>query len=176
NPSPYGGGLNSYLRVFQVSVVGDDVTDVREIASNDNLHGLDAGLTFQAPPPQPGTGDFFVVGVSSFDNTAYDPQAGGGSGSSHGLFDLTLSKTASAPAPHLVASSFRVSQTSALWGDSLTVNYTVENRGAQATDPVSVSLLFSASNRFDASVSPVPPGMIPALAPGESATGSFTFD
>ena len=36
-----GGGLNSYLRIFQ-----ETGGTVREIASNDDFQGRDAGLTF----------------------------------------------------------------------------------------------------------------------------------
>ena len=85
NTTPYGGGLNSYLRIFQEIGGGR----VRPIASNDNYQGHDPGLTFQAARP-----GIYYVGISSFDNTAYDPAiADSGSGSSHGLFDLSLSKT-----------------------------------------------------------------------------------
>src|SRR5262245_5002384 len=45
--APYGGGLHGYLRVFQD--LGEDT--VRQIASNEHLHGQDPGLTFQAPTP-----------------------------------------------------------------------------------------------------------------------------
>ena len=43
--APYGGGLNSYLRVFEDMGGGK----VLPIAANDNVKGVDAGLTFRAP-------------------------------------------------------------------------------------------------------------------------------
>src|SRR5438105_4419614 len=75
NTGPYGGGLNSLLRVFR-DVGGGSLSS--PIASNDNFQGLDAGLTFQASAP-----GVYYVGVSSAD-------------SSHGLFHLRVSKTSTA--------------------------------------------------------------------------------
>lgn len=136
----YGGELDSFLRIFQETGSGT----VRQIASNDNFRGLDAGLTFQAA-----TSGIYYVGVSSFDNTTYDPLvASRGTGSSHGLFDLNLSKTVSTPG--LVGSSFKLSQTTAVPSDVITVSYTIENRGGAGTDlaGVSVTLLMAQDNRF----------------------------
>ena len=172
NTIPYGSGLNSYLRIFEEMSGGS----VRQIASNDNLQGQDPGLTFQADGS--GTGVYYV-GVSSFDNTAYLPKlAGSGTGLSNGLFDLTLTKT-STPAPKmplLVGSSFAVSPSVVVGSDTITVNYTVENRGGASTSASTpVSLLLSADNRFDNLLSPaLSSAPMPSLAAGESATGSFT--
>src|SRR5262245_11563058 len=96
--SRFGGGLNSYLRVFQDA----GPAGVRQIASNDDFRGRDPGLTFQAS-----TSGAYYLGVSSFDNTEYDPLvADSGSGSSHGSFELTLTKAAAVPHPELVGSYF----------------------------------------------------------------------
>src|SRR5262249_48635242 len=112
--SPYGGGFDSFLRVFQ-----DVGGTVNQIASNDNNLGLDAGVTFQAS-----TAGDYIIGVSSFDNIRYDvTQAQSGIGSSQGLFDLSLSKSSTAPAPALTVSSFDVSQDTGLWGETFTVQY-----------------------------------------------------
>jgi hypothetical protein len=85
--SAYGSGLNSCLRVFQDEGNGK----VRQIASTDDFQAHDAGLTFQAP-----AGGACYIGVSGFDNPAYDPSIpDSGTGSVTGLFDLNLSKTTS---------------------------------------------------------------------------------
>jgi 6-phosphogluconolactonase (cycloisomerase 2 family) len=171
NTGRYGGGLNSYLRVFQETGAGS----VRQIAANDNFQALHAGLTFQAPPSATGTASYYI-GISSFDNTAYDPLvAGSGAGSSRGLFDLNLSKTTAESAPDLVASSFEVSDTLAEWGDIITVSYTVENQGGQDSRPVTVSLLVSGNNRFEDNVPVGDSTVIPGLAAGDSYRGSFTM-
>ena len=167
NTAPYGGALNSRLRVFQET----DNGGVRQIASNDDFQGRDAGLTFQAP-----AAGVYDLGVSSFDNTAYNPIASGsGVGSSKGLFDLIVSKTAAVPESNLVAASFRVSQAAGVWGDSFTVNYTVENRGELGTTATNVSLVASADNRFDDGIPALQSATIPALAGGDSYSGSFTI-
>lgn len=167
NTAPYGGGLNSYLRIFQD--VGGGAA--REIASNDNRQGLDPSLTFQAP----GTGSYYV-GISSFDNTTYDPLiAGSGSGSSHGLFDLNLSKTVTATPPGLVGSAFQVSQSLAVWGDTVTIHYTIQNRNELASAPCTVSLLVSAGNRFNDGIPALQSAPVPTLAGGDTASGSFTI-
>ncbi|MCE9533838.1 MAG: VCBS repeat-containing protein, partial [Planctomycetes bacterium] len=166
NTAPYGGGLNSYLRIFEDIGGGN----VREIASNDNFRGLDAGLTFQAP----NTGVYYV-GVSGFDNTAYDPTVPfSGTGMSSGLFDLNLALQAAVAQPNLVASSFQISQANGVWGDSFTVNYALQNRGALDSVPTTLSLLISASNRFDDGVPELQSVSIPTLAAGNSLSGSFT--
>ena len=167
NTAPYGGGLNGYLRIFQDLGGGQ----VRAIASNDNFQGQDPGLTFQAPS----TGTYYV-GVSSFDNTAYNPAlADSGTGSSHGLFDLTLSKTTAALAPDLGGASFQVSPSLAVWGDTVTVHYTIENRGGLDAAATTVSLLPSADNRFDDGLAALQTAVVPALPAGNATAGSFTI-
>jgi len=171
NTAPYGGGLDSYLRIFQdMGVQGMGGSSVRQIASNDNFQGKDAGLTFQAPA----TGSYYV-GISSFDNTAYNPLlADSGSGSSHGLFDLNLAKTTAAAPPGLVGASFKLSEAAAVWGDTVTASYIIQNRGELAAAPTTASLLVSASNLFNDSIPALQSAPIPALAGGDAYSGSFT--
>ena len=161
----YGGGLNSYLRVF-----ADAGGSVTQVASNDDSVGRDAGVTFQAPASGP-----YYIGVSSFDNRLYNPAvADSGAGSSHGLFDLSLSKTTAAPAPDLEGASFQVSPALAVWGDTITVNFSVENRGGLAAAATTVSLVDSADNRFDDNLPVLQSAPLPALAAGASYKGTFT--
>ncbi len=119
NTAPYGGALNSYMTVYQGAITASDI-----IASNDNFHGLDAGLTFQAAQ----SGVPYYLAIS-------------GVGSSRGLFDLNILDTPAATAtPMLTVSSFQVSvdgtpQSTAQWGDTVTIDYTLQNRGAAAVAP-----------------------------------------
>jgi hypothetical protein len=136
---PYGGGLDSYLRAFDGGGV--------QIASNDNYGGRDARLTFQAPAA--GT---YYVGVSAAGDTRYDPRvARSGQGTSTGMFDLHLSKapTALPLQPDLVGASFQIVQSAAVWGDTVTVRYAIENRGGADAGPFDVELRLSADNRIN---------------------------
>lgn len=164
NTVPYGGGLDSYLRIF-----ADSGGSVTQIASNDNAIGRDAGLTFQAPAA--GT---YYIGVSGVGNTAYNPTVpGGGTGSTHGLFDLSLTKTSAVSSPDLEIASFQVSPAQAVWGDTITVRFSVENRGGQDAAATTVSLLPSANNRCDDSLPVLQNASIPALAAGASYQGTM---
>ena len=51
----------------------------------------------------------------------------------------------------------------------------VENRGGAQAPPFDVSLLLSASNRFDAGLLPLGMTALPALDPGAAAHGSLTI-
>ena len=53
--------------------------------------------------------------------------------------------------PDLVGASFEVVQDSALWGEPVTVRYTIENRGGAAAGPFQVDLRLADHSRFDAS-------------------------
>lgn len=168
--APYGGGLDSYLRIFQ-EVAADNV---QEIAANDHFRGRDPSLTFQAP----GNGTYYIA-LSSFDNASYDPlQPIHGLGSSHGLFDLRIQKTIEdqEPVPDLVTSSVQVTQKLAVWGDTVTVHFTVQNRGGEESEASSVSLLVAGDNRFISSLPPLESTELPALAAGGVFQGSFTFE
>lgn len=169
--APYGGGLDSYLRVFQAT----GLDSVRQIASNDNFRGHDAGLTFQAP----GSGVYYI-GISAHGNTTYDPLvpgSGNASASSFGLFDLTVSRSAAAAAaPALVAASLETSQILAVWGDTITLTYTIENRGADDGVPTTVTLLASADNRFQSAQLQLQTTVVPSLSASESYTASFTVE
>ncbi len=75
-----GSSLDSILRVFDSSGA--------ELAWNDDWNGWDSRIEFLAPGP-----GVYYVGVSSFDNDAYDPwTAGSGSGEEvwPGYYDLML--------------------------------------------------------------------------------------
>ncbi len=168
NTAPYGGGLSSAVRIFQQT--GTNPVTVQQIASTTNFEGQESGLSFQAPT----TGTYYV-GISSFDNATYNPLvAGSGSGSSHGLFDLNLSVTPAALAPDLVPSSFQIGQSEAVWGDTVTINYTIQNRGGQDAAAGSVSLLLSADNRFDDAIPALQSAPLPALSAGAAYQGSFS--
>ena len=163
--SRYGASLNSYLRVFH-----DFGTGVQQIASNDNLTGLDAGLTFQAPE----AGAYFI-GISSAGDTDYDPtSAGSGHGSSKGMFDLSLFKTNEPLAPKLVSASFSIDQTTAVTGDQVTVHYAVENRAGSDAGPFTLALVPSGDNRFDDSMAALDSTLISGLAAGDHIVGQFT--
>ncbi len=155
----YGGGLDSYLRIFQDLGGGA----VQEIAANDNLQGRDPGVTFQAV----GVLDpvVYYVGISSFDNRDYDA----GVGTSHGLFDLNLrivSPTA-APEPILVASSFIIDSDVAEWDEDVVVHFDLQNRGAADTIAGTYTLLAATDNRFsDAIEITAPTGFDPIPAGG----------
>jgi hypothetical protein len=163
--SAAGGSLNSYLRVFQES--GGSLTP---IAASDNYQGQNAGLTFQAPV----TG-FYDIGVSSSSNTSYNPLTpNSGVGASSGPFELSLAKAPAPLAPDLVGASLATSSSQVVWGDTITVNYRVENRGGLAAPATTVALLPSANNQFNDALSPLQSASIPALAAGASYSGAFT--
>src|SRR5262249_10893227 len=50
-------------------------------------------------------------------------------GSSTGLYQLTLSQTQRPLSPNLVGTSFQLDRDAALWGDRITVHYSIENHG-----------------------------------------------
>ncbi len=146
-----GSGLDSVLRVLDGSGAA--------IASNDNFAGRDAHLTFQAPADGP-----YFVDVS-------------GSDSSTGLFSLQFAKRRTATRPDPVGAAFAVVGGPAVWGDTVTVTYRIENRGGSATAPSSAQVLLSGDNRFNGSGSdaalPNTTVVVPALLPGQAFTTSL---
>jgi len=172
NTQPYGGGLDTYLRIFDLNGPGGTL---RQIASNDNYTGRDSQVTFQALT----TGTYYI-GVSSAGNTNYDPtlpQSGTG-GTTQGLFDLDIRKTAASPEAILVGASFQVTGilgNTAVWGDTVSVSYTIENRGALASAAITVPILLSADNNINSLDLPLPASIVvPVLQPGTAVTGSIT--
>jgi hypothetical protein len=117
----------------------------------DDQEGGDPSLSFQAGS----AGDYFV-GVSSAGNDAYDPGTGSSqAGTTTGLYALNLRLThltAGAPAQaDVTASSFRIASQIAVWGDTLTGTYRVENRGGAPASGFAVALELADNNLFDGS-------------------------
>ena len=168
NTVPYGGGLNSALRVFRDTGAG-----VVLVASNDDFSGRDPSVTFQAAAS--GT---YYFGIASFDNAGYDPSnLEDRSGTSRGLFDLDISKTGADPASRIVVASVQLSRDTAAWGDPVTITYTVENRGGLASDPFTLAIVPSADNRFDDGVTPLATVTFDeGLAAGASVTRQIVLD
>jgi hypothetical protein len=165
NTQAYGGGLDSFLSVYDGGG--------QQIAYNDNYYGTDSSVTFQAAT----TGTYSFV-VSASGNTAFDPTTGSGvvAGNTHGLFDFTLSRTPSSPAPDIEGESFQAPST-ATWGDQITVNYTIANRGASIFAGTTLQLYLSTSPVIDGTAQAIAGEFIsvPAIASGASTSGSLTF-
>jgi hypothetical protein len=161
NTGPYGGALDGYLRVFDAAGA--------EIAANDNFAGRDPRLTFQAAA----AGDYYV-GVSAAGNVAYDPRvAHGGQGGSHGLFDLSLTRSAAPPAPAVAGAAFQLAGGPAEWGDSVTAMYVIENRGGLASAPFTADVRLAADNRLAGVGLTLQTIPVPALPSGGSARGQL---
>jgi hypothetical protein len=159
-----GSSLDPALRVFSGTGA--------QVASNDNYDGRDPRLTFQAPAA--GT---YYVGVSGSGNTAYDPlHVESGQGGSTGLFTLKLSRTNAPLQPDLVGASFRVEGGPTIIGGTVTVNYSIENRGGAAAGPFDVEVRASGDNRIDDDPSDplVTTLHVAGLAPGAASTGSLS--
>jgi hypothetical protein len=167
-----GSGLRSLLRIFDSS--GTPL-------ALDDQEGGDPGLTFQAAT----AGDYFV-GVSSAPNDNYDPTVPGSGtpGGTTGLYTLNLRDTP-LPAgtmlqPDVAGSSFRLTQSTAVWGDTLSGTFTVANRGGADATGFTVQVMLSGSNLFNGSgpsqtLSAVLTASVPAdLGPGAAFTTSFS--
>jgi hypothetical protein len=166
--APGGGSLHGVLRVFR-----GDGTQLAFDAEPDG----DPHLTFQAAT----TGKYFL-GVSSEGNDSYDPAAAATDhgGATTGLFTLSLRRQTGAPAqPLLVARSFQLTTSTAAWGDTVSGSVTVENRGAAAAEPFTLSVRLSNTNRFDGSsdlILPATPALrLSGLPPGTAVTVPFTI-
>ncbi|MFO0953945.1 MAG: pre-peptidase C-terminal domain-containing protein [Isosphaeraceae bacterium] len=155
-----GSGLTSLLRVFDAGG--------RPLALDDR-EGGDPRLTFQAAT----TGTYYI-GVSSAPNNNYNP-AGPGSGTkggTTGLYELDVRLAHAAPLlPDVTGSSFRTGADTAAPGDTIPVNFTVENRGGADPGPFQVEVLLSRSNRFDASSQVLATFPRAALVPAANGRG-----
>ena len=136
-----GSGLTSLLRIFDAN--GTPL-------ALDNQQGGDPQLSFQAA-----TAGTYYVGVSSAPNNNYNPTVVCGSGvpgGTTGLYTLDVRLTNSAPLmPDLTGSSFRTGVDMAAAGDTVPVNFTVQNRGGADPGNFQVQVLLSDSNLFDSS-------------------------
>ena len=140
NAQQAGSGLASLLRIFDA--IGTPL-------ALDDQQGGDPQLSFQAA-----TAGIYYVGVSSAPNNNYNPTlvASGVPGDTTGLYTLDVKLTPSAPLlPDLTGSSFRTGVDMAAAGDSIPVNFTVQNRGGADPGNFRVQLLLAGSNRFDSS-------------------------
>jgi hypothetical protein len=158
-----GSGLDSMLRVLG--------SDGRQIAFNHDFQGRDSRLTFQAP-----TAGVYDLGVSGFSATSQDPNLTlGGGNAATGLYALALSKNPEQPLlPQLAGASLYLDDDAALWGDPVTVHYTIENRGGAAAAPFGVEVRLSADNRMDARDTLLTTSPVAGLAAGASTTGTVT--
>ena len=170
-----GSGLNSELRVFDNQGPGGTL---RQIAANDDFEGLDSRVTFQTVQ-----GAIYYVGVSASGNDTYDPTAAPNLtnssiavGATHGLFELRVTALASgSAAPDLEPAFFSVSQPIAAPGDTVSLQYRVENRGGAAAGPFSVQAYLSTDNQFgpgDTLLDTLDP--VGSLGSGDAVTGSDT--
>jgi hypothetical protein len=162
-----GSGLDTALRVF--------AANGQPIASNNNYAGLDPAVSFQAAVA--GT---YYIGVSQASNQTYDPDVGfAGDDTVSGLYELTLTRSQARLAPDLIGASFQLLQPTAVWHSTVTVSYTIENRGGAASKTTGVDLLLDDTNRFldDTNrftdvVHQLAQFMLGPLAPGASAHGA----
>ena len=135
-----GSALTSLLRVFNAN--GTPL-------ALDNQLGGDPQLTFQAS-----TAGTYYIGVSSAPNDDYNPTVmySGVPGATTGLYTLSVTLTTSAPLmPDLTGSSFRTGVDMAAAGDTIPVNFTVQNRGGADPGNFQVQVLLSDSNIFPSS-------------------------
>ncbi|MBL8798372.1 MAG: hypothetical protein JNM56_31040, partial [Planctomycetia bacterium] len=153
--------LDGVLRVFDASG--------RCLASNDNLVGKDARLTFQAAT----TGTFYV-GVSSSGNREYDPTLAqsGALGTTTGGFTLHLTRDLAPLLPDLVGTSCAIREP-AVWGETIIVDYLLENRGGSDAGPFRVDVRLSADNRIDATDMLLGSFSVGGLAAGTASNGSL---
>jgi hypothetical protein len=159
-----GSPLESVLRVFDGSG--------RPIALANGLGDLDPGLTFQAAT----TGTYYL-GVSARGNAHYDPHVrNSGTGQSTGLFALRLTQLhAAAPqVTDLVGAALAVSETTGLWGDTLTLSYTIDNRGGASAAAFDTTVLVSTTAGFNATVLPIGTISVSGLAADSETTGTLT--
>jgi hypothetical protein len=137
-----GSGLLPLLRVFAASG--------RELALN-NQEGGDPQLTVQVAA----AGDYFV-GVSSAGDADYDPTLAesGHTGGSTATYVLALSVRPGRPLKSdLAGSSFRLQESTAAWGETVHVSFSVNNRGGADAGAFTVELYFSANPRIDPATS-----------------------
>ncbi|MBL8799656.1 MAG: PPC domain-containing protein, partial [Planctomycetia bacterium] len=178
-----GSALDSRLRVFRDADGAGPLSPV-EVFINDNFTGSDSRLTFQAD----GVSTYYV-GVSASGNNTYDPrnaappsdsQASAQLGLTHGLFRLNVTRTqpAAVAASNLATASFEVVQDAAQAGDTVQLQYRIENRGTVASSAFDIQFLLSTDNRFgpgDTVLASVPAlNNVASLAAGAALTGTAT--
>ena len=134
-----GSALNSLLRVFSAS--GTPLL-------LDNQQGGDPALTFQAA-----TAGTYYIGVSSAPNNNYNPLISGSGtpGGTTGLYTLDVRETSAPLMPDLAGSSFRTGLDMAAAGESIPVNFTVQNRGGADPGNFQVQVVLAPNNLFDSS-------------------------
>ena len=135
-----GSGLTSLLRVFDAN--GTPL-------ALDDQQGGDPQLRFQAA-----TAGDYLVGVSSApdDNYTLAVPGSGTAGATTGAYTLDAQLTTAAPLlPDLTGNSFRLGADMAAAGDTVPVNFTVEDRGGADPGNFQVQVLLADSNLFDSS-------------------------
>ncbi|MFI5455663.1 MAG: FG-GAP-like repeat-containing protein [Isosphaerales bacterium] len=140
NAQQAGSGLASLLRIFDAKGMP---------LALDNQQGGDPHLTFQAA-----TAGVYYIGVSSAPNNNYDPTVvySGVPGGTTGLYTLDVTfTTLAALQPDLTGSSFRTGVDMAAAGDTVPVNFTVQDRGGADPGNFQVQVLLADSNLFDGS-------------------------
>lgn len=157
-----GSGLDSFLRIFDSAG--------NAIASNDNFHGTDSALTFQASQSD----DYFLA-ISSAGNNAFDPNVqGSGVGFSTGLYTLNLTRDNAALQADLVGASFEIVETTAADGDAITINYVIQNRGGASTGTgFDVTFRLSDDSLFDGGEVLLSIEAVGPLAAGASFVGTL---
>jgi hypothetical protein len=131
-------GLVSTLRVVNFQGVPQAL---------DNQEGGDPHLSFEAA-----TAGVYFIGVSSAPNAAYDATVSGSGvpGATTGLYTLDVHLTTAAPlVPEMTGASIRLGQDTAVPGDVVPVQFTVQNRGAADPGNFQVEVLLSSSDLFD---------------------------
>jgi hypothetical protein len=165
NAQTAGSGLDGLLRVFNPS--GQQV-------GLDDQEGGNPQLTFQATAP-----GIYYVSVSSAPNDNYNPNVAnsGSAGGTTGIYNLNLRLTPDAPLlPDLTGASFRLGDTTVAWGQTVPVNFQVENRGGADAGAFDVQVLLSSSNLFEPASSVVLQTVtLPKLAAGQGfSSGDLT--
>jgi hypothetical protein len=158
-----GSGLDSVLRVLSASGL--------PVASNDNYNGIDPRLQFEAA--ESGT---YYLSVSGQSDSSADPNVTvGGGNSATGSYTLKVTKQPAEPLlPDLVGASFHIRQPTAVWGNSVTVDFTVENRGGAAAPTFTADLHLSTDNRIDDSDILLQSVQLPALPSGGAIARTLT--
>ena len=162
-----GSGLQSVLRVF-------DATG-HQIALDDQ-EGGDPRLTFQVPA----AGEY-LVGVSSAGDDAYDPTApeSGQGGTTTGQYAVDLRRTVgTALTADQAGGSVRLATTTAVYGDTISGTFTVDNRGGADAGAFDVQVVLSSNSQIAQGSSLVLATIpLPGLGAGQefSSGGSVTL-
>ncbi len=148
-------GLDSALQVFDPSGT--------PIAANDDANGRDPALSFQASA----TGTYYL-GVSG------SGAASAGDAVATGMYRLLLSKKAEPLRPDVVVAAVGADQDTVVPGQTITLHYTIENRGGAGSQAFQVDVRGSDHNGFDATQPPLATFLVPGLASGGSVTGTLS--